>query len=84
MFRYLCGTTYLPIFYHGNSKDVGVHGFINSDWDRDIDDRKLTSGYVFRLFGGALRWMSKKQSMIALPSIEAEYIASTHASKEVV
>ena len=36
------------------------------------------------LAGGAISWGSKKQSAIALSSMEAEYIAAAHAAKEVV
>ena len=54
VFRYLCGMKYFSISYHGNSKDVKVHGFINSDWVGDINGIRSTSGYVFRLFGGAI------------------------------
>eukprot|EP00253_Pinus_taeda_P028555 PITA_28555 len=46
--------------------------------------RRSTSGYVFNLFGGAVSWMSKKQSVVALSTTEAEYMAATHASKEAV
>ena len=60
MFRYLRGTIDFDIFYHGNSKDVKVYGFIDSNRARDIDSRRLTSGYVIRLFGGAVSWMSRK------------------------
>lgn len=71
VFKYLRGTTDLPIFYHGNSEEVGVHGFIKSDWVGDINGKQLTNGYVFGLFGGAINWMRRKQSMVALPTIEA-------------
>eukprot|EP00253_Pinus_taeda_P018465 PITA_18465 len=50
----------------------------------DLDQRRSTSGYVFNLFGGAVSWMSKKQSVVALSTTEAEYMAATHASKEAV
>eukprot|EP00253_Pinus_taeda_P026152 PITA_26152 len=43
--------------------------------------RRSTSGYFFNLFGGAVSWMSKKQSVVALSTTEAEYMAATHASK---
>jgi len=39
---------------------------------------------VFNLFGGAARWMSKKQFVVALSTTEAEYMGATHASKEAV
>eukprot|EP00253_Pinus_taeda_P002930 PITA_02930 len=55
-----------------------------SDWAGDLDQRRSTSGYVFNLFGGVVSWMSKKQSVVALSTTEAEYMAATHASKEAV
>eukprot|EP00253_Pinus_taeda_P002686 PITA_02686 len=55
-----------------------------SDWAGDLDQRRSTSGYVFNLFGGAVSWMSKNQSVVALSTTEAEYMAATHASKEAV
>ena len=39
---------------------------------------------MFNLFEGAVSWISKKQSVVALSTTEAEYMATTHASKEVV
>ena len=60
VFRYICGTSDFSIYYHGNYEDVKVHGFINSDWAREINSRRLTSGYVFRLFGGAVHSMRRK------------------------
>jgi hypothetical protein len=39
---------------------------------------------VFKLFGGAINWMSKRQYVVTLSTLEAEYMISTHASKEVV
>lgn len=49
---------------------------------RDIDGRRSTNGYVFRLFGGAISWMRRKQFVVSLSTIEVEYIVATHASKE--
>ena len=39
---------------------------------------------MFSLFGGAISWISKKQVIVALSTTEVEYMAATHASKEVV
>ena len=63
---------------------LDIRGFVDEDWVGDLDQRRSTSGYVFNLFGGAVSWMSKKQSVVALSTTEAEYMAATHASKEVV
>jgi hypothetical protein len=40
--------------------------------------------YVFNLFGGEISWMSKRQDVVALSTIEVEYMVATHASKESV
>ena len=81
VFRYLHGMIDFAICYHGNSEDIEVHGFVKSNWDKDIDSRRLTSGYLFIMFGGAVSWMRRKQSMVSFSSIEDEYSVVTHASK---
>eukprot|EP00253_Pinus_taeda_P032954 PITA_32954 len=63
---------------------LDIRGFVDADWAGDLDQRRSTSGYVFNLFGGAVSWMSKKQSVVALSTTEAEYMAATHASKEAI
>ena len=63
---------------------LDIHGFVDADWVGDLDQRRSTSGYVFNLFGDVFSWMSKKQSVVALSTTEAEYMTAIHASKEVV
>ena len=81
VFRYLRGTSNYFIYYHGNSSGVPhlvcIHGFVDSNWAGDIDNRRSTSGYVFTMFGGAISWMSKRQPMVSLSTIEAECMATT-------
>eukprot|EP00253_Pinus_taeda_P027716 PITA_27716 len=50
----------------------------------DLDMRRLASGYVFTLAGGAISWMSKLQNIVALSTIEEEYVIASHACKEVI
>ncbi len=57
---------------------------MDSDWASDVDSRRSTSAYVFTLFGGAINWMSKRQVVVALSTIEAKYMAATHACKEAI
>ena len=87
VFRYLRGTSDYGLCYQGRSgldRVLDIRGFVDADWVGDLDQRRSTSGYVFNLFGGVVSWMSKKQSVVALSTTEVEYMADTHASKEVV
>jgi hypothetical protein len=59
-------------------------GYIDSDSDGCIDDRKSTSGYVFILGSCAISWSSKKQPTISLSSTEVEYIALTSTTSEAI
>ncbi|WKA06719.1 hypothetical protein VitviT2T_024607 [Vitis vinifera] len=76
VFGYLRGTTNLGIFYKKGGNDKLVV-FTNSDYVGDLEDRKSTSGYVFMLSSGAVSWSSKKQPVVSLSIIEAEFIAAT-------
>ena len=87
VFKYLHGTSDYGLCYQGRTRlerVLDIHGFVDADWAGDLDRRRSTSGYVFSLFGGAANWMSKRQSVVALLTIEAEYMAATHASKEAI
>ena len=87
VFRYLRGTSDYGLCYQGRPGleiMFDIHGFVDVDWAGDLDQRISTSGYVFSLFGGGVSWMSKRQSVVALSTTKAKYMASSHASKEVV
>jgi hypothetical protein len=57
--------------------------FTDSDWASNAH-RKSISGYVVMISGGAVAWSSKKQTTVALSTAEAEYIAATHAAKQIL
>ena len=67
-----------------SGEDLTPLGYMDSDIQSDKDSRKLTSGSVFTLGGGAIVWWSIKQSCIVESTMEAEYVAASEASKEVV
>ena len=54
------------------------------DWADDVDRKRYTSVYVFTLFSGAISYMCKRQAMVTLCTIEAEYMVATHAWKEAI
>jgi transposase InsO family protein len=84
--RYMKGTIDYRINYTGTAEhDPQLVGYSDADWAQDKDGkRKSTSGYVFVVCGGAVSWQSKKQSSIALSSTEAELMAITSSTKELL
>lgn len=84
---------YIIQYLKGIHKYWLVFGAINSSLEDFTDSNwefqkhwHLILGYVF-LYDrgeGAISWLSKKQSIIALLSTEAEYVAATHAIKEAI
>jgi len=80
--RYLCGTTDLVLCYQGG--DLKLRGYSNVDWGGDPDESRSTSRYLFTLSGGAISWYSKKQDCIALSTMEAECVACSIATQEVI
>ena len=81
--RYLVGTANYCITYSGESGQ-GLMACTDSDWASDHSDRKSQSGYFLKLAGGAISWTSRAQKTIALSSTEAEYMALSDCSRQVV
>ena len=74
--RYLRGTTELGICYQKRGRSDGLIAYSDSDYAGDLDDRRSTSGYVFMMSSGAVAWSSKKQAIVTLSTIEAEFISA--------
>jgi Reverse transcriptase (RNA-dependent DNA polymerase)/gag-polypeptide of LTR copia-type len=84
VFRYLNGTITLCILYLSHHDKLLPIGFTDASYATDPDDRKSHSGHVFFLADGPISWQSQKQTVVALSSMESEYIALSDASKEAV
>ena len=90
--RYIRGTSKMGLCYDGlkdglvdyqeSVKETDLFGYCDSDWAGDVSDRKSTSAYVFMRSGSAISWSSRKQTVVATSSCEAEYIAMSEACKE--
>ncbi len=79
--RYLRGTIGTSITYSGEG-ELTLECYADASYASDQDDRKSTSGYLFLLGGAPISWLSKKQTTVALSTLEAEYIALCLATQE--
>ena len=65
----------------GGTENTHLEGYSDADWASQPHQHSI-SRFSFHYGMGAVSWSSMKQSIIALSSIEAEYVAETHAAKE--
>ncbi|WVZ02898.1 hypothetical protein V8G54_023704 [Vigna mungo] len=80
--RYLKGTTDYGVYFPksvNNTSNV-LEAWCDADWSGDQEDMKSTFGYIFKLMGTSVSWCSKKQSIVALSSCEAEYISAAETA----
>jgi hypothetical protein len=54
------------------------------DFAGGLDDRKSTSEHAFHLGTNLISWVSKKQPIVTISSVEAEYVVATSTSYQVV
>jgi hypothetical protein len=93
--RYLKTTSNLRIHYqrtHLNPHDrITVIRCTDLDWAGNLTTRKSVGGCLFGLgttdgketvMSGLIYWQAKSQSVVALSTLEAEYIAASHATRE--
>ncbi|KAL6311476.1 hypothetical protein AAG906_012064 [Vitis piasezkii] len=63
-------------FKKTSSREVEV--FTDADWARSLTNRRSTTGYCSYVWGNLVTWRSKKQSVVARSSAEAEFRAMAH------
>ena len=81
--RYLVGTKDYALVYNGKSGD-GIIACTDSDWAADPIKRRSVTGYFLKMAGGIFSWQSRAQKTVALSSTEAEYMALSDCSRQVV
>uniref|UniRef100_A0A2N9GRZ0 CCHC-type domain-containing protein n=1 Tax=Fagus sylvatica TaxID=28930 RepID=A0A2N9GRZ0_FAGSY len=82
IFRYLKGTAEHEILFSRQPGTNSVVGYVDADYAGEVDDKRSTTGYVFTLSGGPICWKSTLQSIVAMSTTEAEYMAVAEAAKE--
>src|SRR5260370_37809340 len=69
-------------YSHSKSGTMAI-GYTDADWAEDKDQKSI-SGNVFIMSGGAITWSAKKQGLIALSMLEAEYISLSHMTRHIL
>ena len=82
IFIYFRGTTDYDIMFSRQQSVHSLVGYVETDYARDLDDRRSTTGYVFTLGGGPICWKSMVQSLVALSTIESKYMLVAEATNE--
>ena len=87
MFKYLKGTTYFGLSFKKQDQvdeDMKLIGFVDAYFTGDLDKMISPTRYVFTLFECPISWKASIQPVVALSTIEAEFIATTEVVKEVI
>ncbi|KAI5399506.1 hypothetical protein KIW84_064736 [Lathyrus oleraceus] len=84
--RYLSGTSKLGLLLSPANPNVALslRAYSDSDWANDPDDRRSTSGTCIFIGPNLISWSSKKQTLVARSSAEAEYRALAHTTSELL
>jgi hypothetical protein len=61
-----------------------LYGYSDANWAGDVDSRRSTSGYVFKVGNCTVSWCSKKQASVTKSTTEAEYVALSQATQEAI
>lgn len=82
--RYLNGTQRLGLLfrYATSSGEDSLCAYADADWANDKVERRSTTGYVVLLNGTPVSWCSGLQSVVALSTCEAEYVALSECCRE--
>jgi len=81
IFRYIKGTQNSGLTLRLSGM-FDLVGYCDADWGGCLRTRKSTDGVLFVLAGTAISWKSKRQSIVALSTCEAEYIVTCSGAKE--
>uniref|UniRef100_A0A2N9IAW0 Reverse transcriptase Ty1/copia-type domain-containing protein n=1 Tax=Fagus sylvatica TaxID=28930 RepID=A0A2N9IAW0_FAGSY len=81
--QYLKGTLFHGLHFSSQSS-LTLQAYSDVDWAGDPTDRRSTTGYCFLLGDSLISWRSKKQSVVARSSTEAEYRALADTTAELL
>ena len=84
LFRYIKGTLDYKLTYSPCGDSELFSSFTDADHAGCPDTGRSTSGYVIKMGTGAVSWSSRLQSLVALSTTEAEFVAAVSAGQEML
>ncbi|KAJ1597714.1 hypothetical protein NDA14_001839 [Ustilago hordei] len=83
--RYLESTRQVGLVYRASESQEPLVAHSNANWASDATiQRRSTSGSVALVYGNPVAWKSVTQKCVSLSAVEAEFIAATEATREVL
>ena len=83
--RFLSRTQQLGLtFGSDGTSDRVLSGWADANWGGDLETRRSTTGYLFKVGPSIITWKSQRQATVALSTAEAEYMALCAATQEAV
>ena len=61
-----------------------LQGYVDTNFDGDIDSIKSITGFVFTFGGTTISWTSNLQKIVTLSTTEAEYVAAIEVGNEMI
>jgi len=61
--------------------NIALQGYVYDNMVGDRDNKRTTTGYVFTICGKPISLVSKVQSIVALSTMETEYVIAIEDSK---
>lgn len=82
---YLQGTAHFTLMLgQREHESVVLIDWTDSDWAQDPDTHCSIGEFVFNIAGSIISLLSKKQPMVALSTVKAEYMAGSNITKEAI
>ncbi|KAJ1571019.1 hypothetical protein NDA11_006798 [Ustilago hordei] len=83
--RYLESTRQVGLVYRASESQEPLVAHSDANWASDATiQRRSTSGSVALVYGNPVAWKSATQKCVSLSAVEAEFIAATEATREVL
>lgn len=81
--KYLKETADYGLVFKANT-NLNILAFSDADYAGDVDTRRPTTGYIFKLSENTISWCSQKQKVVALSTTGSEFIAAAQTIKELI